>query len=70
MKEAIKDALRANAEGNLQLHKANIQVYLSNPAGIGEHSDMLKATQGELDKMFVHSDRLELLCYFEYSRFN
>jgi len=67
MEEAIKNALRAHAEGNLQLHKANIQVYLSNPAGIGEHSDMLEAIQGELDKMSVHSDRLELLYYFEYS---
>ena len=43
MEETIKNALRAHAEGNLQLHKANIQVYLSNPAVIGEHSDILEA---------------------------
>ena len=67
MEETIKNALRAHAEGNVQLHKANIQVNLSNPAGIGEHSDILVAIQGELDKMSVHSDRLELLDYFEYS---
>ena len=64
MEETIKDALRAHAEGNPQLNKANIQVYLLNPAGIGEHSDILEAIQGELDKMSVHSDRLELLDYF------
>ena len=67
MEETIKNALRAHAEGNLQLHKANIQVYLSNPAGIGEHSDILEAIQGELDKISVHSDRLELLDNFESS---
>ena len=67
MEETIMNALRAHAEGNLQLHKANIQVYLSNPAGIGEHSDILEAIQGELDKISVHSDRLELLDYFECS---
>ena len=67
MEETIKNALRAHAEGNLQLYKANIQVYLSNPAGIGEHSDILEAIQGELDKMSVPPDRLELLDYFKYS---
>ena len=67
MEEAIKNALRAHAGGNLQLHKANIQLYQSNPAGIGEHSDILEAIQGELDMMSVHSDRLELLDYSEHS---
>ena len=67
MEETIKNALRAHVEGNLPLHKANIQVNLSNLAGIGEHSDILVAIQGELDNMCVHSDRLGLLDYFEYS---
>ena len=67
MEETIKDDLRAHAEGNPQLNKAKIQVYLSNPAGIGEHSDILEAIQGELHKISVHSDRLELLDYFECS---
>jgi len=61
------DALRAHAEGNLQLHQANIEVYSSNPAEIGEHSDVLEAIQTELDKMSVHSDRLEQLDYIMYN---
>ena len=36
-------------------------VYLENPVGIGEHSDILEAIQGELDKMAVHQDRMDLL---------
>ena len=67
MEKTIKNALRAHAKGNLQLHKANIQVFLSNPTGVGEHSDILEAIQGELHKISVHSDRLELLDYFECS---
>ena len=39
----------------------NIEVYLKNPAGIGEHSDILEAIQGEMDKMAVHEDRLDIL---------
>lgn len=57
----ILDALKEHARGNIALHRANIQVYLDNPAGIGEHSDILEAIQGELDKIAVHRDRLEIL---------
>ena len=67
MEETIMNALRAHAEGNLQLHKANIQVYLSNSTGVGEQSDILDAIQGELHKISVHSEGLELLDYFECS---
>jgi len=57
----ILDALHAHALGNIGLHKANIEIYLKNPAGIGEHSDILEAVQSEFDKMAVHQDRLELI---------
>ena len=39
----------------------NIDIYFANPAGIGEHSDIMEAIQGELDKMAVHEDRLAIL---------
>jgi len=39
----------------------NIEVYLKNPAGIGEHSDIMEAIQAELDKMAMHEDRLDIL---------
>ena len=57
----ILDALKEHARGNIALHRANIEVYQNNPAGIGEHSDILEAIQGELDKIAVHRDRLEIL---------
>lgn len=57
----ILNALHAHALGNIGLHKANIEIYLKNPAGIGEHSDVLEAVQSEFDKMAVHQDRLELI---------
>tara|TARA_R100000231_G_scaffold74220_1_gene58078 strand:+ start:703 stop:906 length:204 start_codon:yes stop_codon:yes gene_type:complete len=61
MKGRILDALQAHAEGNLELHLANIEVYLENPAGIGEHSDILEAIQAEMDKIAVHQDRLDII---------
>ncbi len=61
MRKQIVEALIKHAQGNVALHTANIEVYLKNPAGIGEHSDIMEAIQNELDKMAVHEDRLDLL---------
>ena len=38
-----------------------MQIYLCNPAGIGEHSDVIEAIQVELDKMATASDRIDML---------
>jgi len=66
MKQEMIDVLREHAKANINLHKANINVYLKNPSGIGEHSDIMEAMQAELDKMAMHEDRLEILdTYFD-----
>ena len=59
-------AAKKQAEGELAVHKANIQVYQTMPAGIGEHSDIVEAVMAELDKMSAAHDRLEMIeKYFE-----
>lgn len=59
-------AALAQAKGELEVHKANIQVYQTMPAGIGEHSDVTEAVIAELDKMAAADDRIEMLKkYFE-----
>ena len=66
MRESIVQTLKQHAKSNIQLHCMNIEVYLKNPAGIGEHSDIMEAIQAELDKMAMHEDRLEVLdTYFD-----
>ena len=70
MKEEIIRALIAQAHGNIQLHKTNINVYLSNPAGIGAHSDILEAIQRDLDKISIHRDRIEILEEIEDDKYN
>ena len=45
---------------------ANIQVYQTMPAGIGEHSDVTEAVIEELNKMSAAYDRIEMIeKYFE-----
>ena len=60
-KEKEIDVLKNHAQANVHLHMMNIEAYFKNPAGIGEHSDIMEAIQGEMDKMAVHEDRLAIL---------
>ena len=64
MKRQILETLRSHAIGNINLHKTNVDVYLSNPAGIGEHSDIMESIQRELDCMATHEDRLSMLRFW------
>tara|TARA_B000000557_G_scaffold33997_2_gene24786 strand:+ start:23 stop:238 length:216 start_codon:yes stop_codon:yes gene_type:complete len=59
--DALLVAARKQAEGEIAVHKANIKVYQTMPAGIGEHSDVTEAVIGELDKLAAADDRLEML---------
>jgi len=66
MKLALLNAARKHAEGIVEVHRTNIEVYLNNPAGIGEHSDVVEAIIEELDKLAAADDRLEMISkYFE-----
>ena len=49
MREQLIKALLAHAQGDIQKHVANVEVYLSNPAGIGEHSNIVEAIEEELN---------------------
>ena len=35
MREQLLKALLAHATGEIEMHKANVEVYLTNPVGIG-----------------------------------
>ena len=59
--DMIIEAARKQAEGVVAVHKTNIEVYLTNPAGIGEHSDVIEAVIEELNKLAEADDRLEML---------
>ena len=59
--EHIIEAARKQAEGEIAVHKANILVYQTMPAGIGEHSDITEAVIAELDKLAAADDRLEMI---------
>ena len=57
----IIEAARKQAEGEIAVHLANIKVYQTMPAGIGEHSDITEAVIAEIDKLSAAEDRLEMI---------
>jgi len=61
MKEQLLEAVRTHAIGHINKHKANIEVYLHNPAGIGEHSDIVEAIEVELKAIAEYEDQLEII---------
>ncbi len=61
MKEKLVRAMLAHAHGEVEKHKANVEVYLTNPAGIGEHSDITEAIGIELDKIARYHDQIEVI---------
>ena len=61
MREQIINALIAHAHGDIAKHKANVEVYLTNPVGIGEHSNVLEAIEEELNMIAKYHDQIEFL---------
>ena len=58
MKVQIVKALIIKYEGEIAEAKANIEIYLHNPAGIGEHPDLDKAIDSQIKIIAEHEDKL------------
>ena len=61
MREQLIKALLAHAQGDISIHKANIEVYLANPVGIGEHSNIVEAIEQELDMIAKYQDQIDII---------
>ena len=61
MRNLLIKAFRSHAEGHIEKHIANVEVYLNNPAGIGEHSDIIEAMEIEIEQISKYNDQLEVL---------
>mgnify|MGYP001461744327 FL=1 len=54
-------ALLAHAQGDIQKHKMNVEVYLTNPVGIGEHSNVMEAIEEELNMIAKYEDQITVI---------
>ena len=61
MREQLIRALLAHAQGDIAKHKANVEIYLEHPAGIGEHSNIVEAIEQELDMIAKYQDQIDII---------
>ena len=66
LRSEILHALESEAKGNIAKARMNIEVYLTNPVGIGEHPDVLGSIQDQLDVIAENQERLDVLTVFNY----
>tara|TARA_Y100001963_G_scaffold45201_1_gene63673 strand:- start:14789 stop:15007 length:219 start_codon:yes stop_codon:yes gene_type:complete len=57
----ILEALRKKYESDIASARANIQVYIDNPAGIGEHPDLVSAVDEQVTLLAEAEDKLSTL---------
>ena len=61
LRDDILDAIRAHAVGHIEKHRMNVEVYLHNPVGVGEHSEVMEEIEKQLEEMAKYEDQLEML---------
>ena len=61
MREQLVSALLAHAQGEIAKHKANVEVYLEHPVGIGEHSNIVEAIEEELNMIAKYQDQIDII---------
>ena len=61
MRNQMISALLAHAQGDIQKHKMNVEVYLTNTVGIGEHSNVMEAIEEELNMIAKYEDQVSVI---------
>ncbi len=54
-------ALEKKLEGEIEVAKANILVYTRNPAGIGEHPDVVQAVESQIEIIAHAEDKINAI---------
>ena len=57
----LLQALIKKLEGDVEVAKANIMVYVRNSAGIGEHIDIVETIELEIAKIADAEDKIEAI---------
>ena len=61
MKEQLVHALKTKYDADYKMHKANLDIYLNNPVGIGEHPQHFEEMDKLVESMTAARDKLEVL---------
>ncbi len=61
LRELMVKAALSHARSHVDKHRANIEVYLTTPVGVGGHPTIMDAIETELDEMAKYEDHIEIL---------
>jgi hypothetical protein len=66
MRELVVEALKAKYFGKMKEAEANIEIYLENPVGIGEHPEILDAIDSQIEKLVEAQEKFKVLEEFDH----
>tara|TARA_B100000900_G_scaffold299339_1_gene257916 strand:- start:850 stop:1059 length:210 start_codon:yes stop_codon:yes gene_type:complete len=61
MKETLIKAVISHAQGHINKHLANIEIYLTNPVGVGEHSEVMEEIEKQLEEVARYDDQISMI---------
>jgi ribosomal protein S3 len=64
LREQMIHAARQHAEAHVEKHRMNIEIYLTNPVGVGEHSELMEEIEKQLDEMARYQDHIDILDHY------
>ena len=57
----LLNALIKRLEGDVAIAKANVNVYMKNSAGIGEHPDIVESIETQISKIAEAEDKINAI---------
>lgn len=61
MRKQLLDTLELYFTSNISKHKMNVEIMLSNPMGIHDHTDWMSSVEAELAQIAEYEDKREAL---------
>ena len=68
MRDDILKSQVAYYNGLIAKHQQNVEIYLTNPVGIGEHPDVMAAIEAELNHIAQAHEKIEVINHYFLNR--
>ena len=64
MRDDILKSQIAYYNGLIAKHQQNVEIYLTNPVGIGEHPDVMAAIENELNAIAQAHEKIQVINHY------
>ena len=68
MRDDILKSQIAYYNGLIAKHQQNVEIYLTNPVGIGEHPDVMAAIENEITAISQAHEKIEVINHYFLNR--